>query len=259
MDYTIKQVAEMSGVSNRTLRFYHEEKLLEPREMNQSGYRIYGEEELERLQQILLYKELGLKLTVIKQILDNPDFDFEQALKTHKSVLATKRASLDQMIRTVEKTLATYQGGEKMSGEDKFMGFKKEKIAKNEQIYGMEIREKYGEETIDLANQKLMNLTIEENKELEETQKQLFDQLAIALKRNVVEDALQLLIFELHRKWLQFYWPKYEAQAHFGLAQMYLIDERFTNYYDKQVGDGATRILCQSIQKFTQKKNNPQV
>ena len=76
MDYTIKQVAEMSGVSNRTLRFYHEEKLLEPREMNQSGYRIYGEEELERLQQILLYKELGLKLTVIKQILDNPDFDF---------------------------------------------------------------------------------------------------------------------------------------------------------------------------------------
>ena len=109
MDYTIKQVAEMSGVSNRTLRFYHEEKLLEPREMNQSGYRIYGEEELERLQQILLYKELGLKLTVIKQILDNPDFDFEQALKTHKSVLATKRASLDQMIRTVEKTLATYQ------------------------------------------------------------------------------------------------------------------------------------------------------
>ncbi len=254
MDYTIKQVAAMSGVSSRTLRFYHEEKLLKPKKMNEAGYRIYGEEELARLQQILLYKELGLKLVEIKQILDEPNFDFEQALIAHKKALEAKKAAFEQMIKTVELTLLAYQGGEKMVGKEQFIGLKKELVAKNEKEYGVESREKYGNEAVDLANQKLLDLTQEEMKELEKVENLLFEQLASALQQSVVTEELQATIFDLHKKWLEFYWPKYQKQAHFGLAQMYLADERFTAYYDEKSGLGATAILCQSIQKFTQKK-----
>lgn len=254
MDYTIKEVAEMSGVSSRTLRFYHEEELLRPKKMSEAGYRIYGEEELARLQQILLYKELGLKLVEIKQILDEPNFDFEQALLAHKQALEVKKAAFEQMIKTVELTLLAYQGGEKMTGEEQFIGLKKALVAKNEKEYGGESREKYGDEAVDLVNQKLLDLTQEEMKELEKTQNLLFERLTDALQQTVVTEELQATIFDLHKKWLKFYWPKYDKQAHFGLAQMYLADDRFTAYYDEKSGVGATAILCQSIQTFTQRK-----
>lgn len=250
MDYTIKEVAEMSGVSSRTLRFYHEKDLLKPKKMNEAGYRTYGEEELTRLQQILLYKELGLKLVEIKQILDEPNFDFEQALLAHKQALEVKKAAFEQMIKTVELTLLAYQGGEKMVGKEQFIGLKKELVAKNEKEYGGESREKYGDEAVNFVNQKLLDLTQEEMKALEKTQNLLFERLADALQQTVVTEELQATIFNLHKKWLKFYWPKYEGQAHLGLAQMYLTDDRFIAHYDEKSGVGATAILCQSIQTF---------
>ncbi len=77
---TIKKMASLSGVSARTLRYYDEIGLLQPARINSSGYRIYGQAEVNRLQQILFYCELDLKLDEIKEILEQPDFNVEQAL-----------------------------------------------------------------------------------------------------------------------------------------------------------------------------------
>ena len=73
MNYTVKQMAEISGVSARTLRFYDERSLLKPAFLSEAGYRMYTEKEIDRLQQILLYRSMGIPLKTIKELVDRPD------------------------------------------------------------------------------------------------------------------------------------------------------------------------------------------
>ena len=80
MEYTINQLGEISGVTNRTLRYYDQIGLLKPKKINKSGYRIYGETEIDMLQQILFYRELELSLEEIKKIINDDNFDQEKAL-----------------------------------------------------------------------------------------------------------------------------------------------------------------------------------
>ena len=150
-----KKLAELSGVSARTLRYYDEIDLLEPKRVNSSGYRIYGQAEVNLLQQILFYRELEMKLGEIKQIVHSETFDVETALGNHLTRLNQKRNRLDEIIETVEKSVQDVKGEIKMTDQEKFEAFKKEKIAKNEEQYGEEIREKYGE---DVINNPIKNL-----------------------------------------------------------------------------------------------------
>lgn len=83
MEYGIRELSEIAGVSARTLRYYDEIGLLKPLYVNEAGYRFYGKEELDMLQQILFYRERGLELKMIKQILYQKDFDIANALKDH--------------------------------------------------------------------------------------------------------------------------------------------------------------------------------
>jgi len=83
MEYTVQKLAELSGVTARTLRYYDEIGILKPARINSSGYRVYGSREVDRLQQILFYRELGMNLEEIKRILFSPCFDEIQALKQH--------------------------------------------------------------------------------------------------------------------------------------------------------------------------------
>ena len=81
---TISHVAELTGISIRTLQYYDEIGLLKPSELTQSGYRLYNDEALQKLQQILFFKELGFKLKDIREILEKPDFDRIAAFKKQK-------------------------------------------------------------------------------------------------------------------------------------------------------------------------------
>ena len=94
MEYSIKKLSQIAGVSTRTLRYYDEINLLKPARINSSGYRIYGAKEVDRLQQILFYKELGLNLDHIKEIINNPKFDKISALKEHKLKLLEMKKSM---------------------------------------------------------------------------------------------------------------------------------------------------------------------
>lgn len=137
-----------------------------------------------------------------------------------------------------------------MTNQEKFKGLREEKIRENEAKYGKEIREKYGEDQIERSNQQYLNLSEAEVAEMEGTEKLLLEKLAEAMKSQAIESVLGQEVFELHKKWLQFAWPKYQSEAHKGLAQMYVGDERFTAYYDEKVGVGAAMRLNEIIQFY---------
>jgi len=95
---TVNEVSKLTGVSVRTLHYYDEIGLLRPTDINESGYRLYGDEALERLQQILLFRELEFSLKDIKEIIDAPGFDRKKALKQQIELLTLKRDHLQNII-----------------------------------------------------------------------------------------------------------------------------------------------------------------
>lgn len=111
----MQKLAELAGISTRTLRYYDEFGILKPARINSSGYRIYGRTEVDLLQQILFYRELGLSLERIKAIMTEPSFDGAKALREHHDKLLEKRQQLDLLIANVEKTLAQKEGRITMS------------------------------------------------------------------------------------------------------------------------------------------------
>ncbi|MCM3764858.1 MerR family transcriptional regulator [Neobacillus niacini] len=253
MDYTVQKLASLAGVSTRTLRYYDEVGILKPARINSSGYRIYGQQEVDRLQQILFYRELGLSLDHIKAIVTDPNFDGNKALKEHRQQLIEKRKQLDRLIANVEKTIAASEGRINMSNKEKFEGFKKRLIEDNEKKYGKEVREKYGDEKVDQSNAKLMNMTQEQYEEVTALAEQVTQTLAEAFKTGNPAGELAQKAADLHRKWLTYYWKEYSKEAHAGLAQMYVDDERFTAYYDKEQ-PGTAEFLRDAILIYTGQK-----
>lgn len=254
MEYTIQKLANLAGVSTRTLRYYDEIGILKPARINSSGYRIYGQAEVNTLQQILFYRELGVGLDSIKEIVTAPTFDGAKALREHREKLLEKREQLDLLIANVDKTIALTEGRITMSNKEKFEGFKKKMIEDNEKKYGKEIREKYGKETVEASNAKVMNMTQEQYEEVTALAEQIHTTLAEAFKTGDPAGELAQKAADLHKQWLTYYWKEYSKEAHAGLARMYVDDERFTAYYDKEQ-PGTAEFLRDAIHIYTGQKN----
>jgi DNA-binding transcriptional MerR regulator len=254
LEYSIQKLASLAGVSTRTLRYYDEIGILKPARINSSGYRIYGQAEVNQLQQILFYRELGVNLERIKEIVNAPSFDGTKALREHREKLLEKREQLDLLIANVEKTLAVTEGRMTMSNKDKFEGFKKKLVEDNEKKYGKEVREKYGKDTVEASNAKVMNMTEEQYKEVTALGEKLNLTLAEAFKTGDPAGDLAQMAADLHKQWLTYYWKEYSKEAHAGLAQMYVDDERFTAYYDKEQ-PGTAEFLREAIHIYTGMKN----
>ena len=251
MEYSINKLAQLAGISPRTLRYYDEIGLLKPRRIS-NGYRIYGQKEIDLLQQILLYRAMQIPLKDIASLLYSTDFDSRKALETHLSALLAKRKQIDRLIQNVRKTLEEKKGKYIMNDTEKFEGFKQEMIESNDVHYGQEIREKYGTDTIEASYQKIKNMTNAQHLELERLSQELAEALKTAVSDGNPSSDAARHVCHLHKEWLSFYWPTYTPEAHRNLAQMYVDDERFTQHYDKIVPGGAVflrdalNIYCQS-------------
>ncbi|NMH69309.1 MerR family transcriptional regulator [Bacillus sp. RO3] len=254
MEYTVKKLGEMAGVSTRTLRYYDGIGLLKPARINSSGYRIYGEKEVDRLQQILFYKELGIGLDEIKDILDDPAFDETNALIEHREILLAKREQLDRLIANVNKTLQVKEGKMTMTDHEKFEGFKQRMVSDNEKKYGKEVRGKYGDNAMDESNARLRNMSEEEHKKITGLELEIKQVLGEALQTGDPSGRAAQKVADLHKQWITFYWGHYSKEAHAGLAQMYVDDERFKAYYDA-VKDGAAEFLRDAVLIYTGQKN----
>ncbi|WP_026905837.1 MerR family transcriptional regulator [Paucisalibacillus globulus] len=249
MEYTVKKLAVMSGVSGRTLRYYDQIGLLKPARINSSGYRIYGQKEVDLLQQILFYRELEVSLEDILDIINQPGFDRSKALLTHLEKLKEKRTRLDKIMATVEKTIASIEGGKPMQDKEKFEGFKEKLIEDNEKQYGEEIREKYGDETIDASNAKLRGMSQEDYEKMTKLGEEIFVLLDKAYATGDPASPEARKLAEKHKEWLMYSWTSYSKEAHAGLAEMYVADERFAAYYEKSV-TGGTKFLRDAILNY---------
>ncbi|MGI6575738.1 MAG: MerR family transcriptional regulator [bacterium] len=250
MEYTIKKLSEMAGVTTRTLRYYDQIDILKPARTTAAGYRIYSHAEVDKLQQILFYRQLGVSLNRIKKIISSPSFDEIKVLKEHREKLLANREQLDLLIANINKTIAAKEGRIKMMDAEKFAGFKRKMIAENEKKYGKEARQKYGNDTVEQSNQKLMNMTQAEYQELQKLQNELMETLAAAFQTGDPASELAQKAARLHKEWLCFYWPQYSKEAHANLAQMYVDDERFTAYYDQEQ-PGTAAFLRDAILIYT--------
>lgn len=250
MEYTIQKLGLLAGVSTRTLRYYDELGILKPARINSSGYRIYGQAEVDTLQQILFYRELGVSLEEIRQLMTSPTFDAERALRQHREKLLEKRSQLDVLIANVERTLDQRKGIGTMSDQQKFEGFKQKLIDDNEKQYGAEARTKYGNDAVDKSNKKIKNMNEAEYAQLEQLNADLHSTLSAAVQTGDPAGELAQKAADLHRQWLSFYWDSYTKEAHAGVAQMYVDDERFTAYYDKDQ-PGTAAFLRDAILIYT--------
>lgn len=251
MEYSIGQLARLSGVSTRTLRHYHEIGLLAPARVSSSGYRIYGAKEVDRLQQVLFFRELGLELAAIGTILSDPGFHRLGALERHLAALEQERRRLGLLIGNLQRTIEQEKGGRTMSDQEKFEGMKHRLVKENETQYGREIREKYGEEAATQSNAKFMGLSQEDFAAMERLSGEILEGLRGAVEAGASPDSpTGRELAARHKEWLGFTWPSYSVEAHRGLCQMYLDDPRFTAYYDGEV-PGCARFLRDAVEAWT--------
>lgn len=249
MEYSINKLAKLAGVSTRTLRYYDEIGLLSPERISSNGYRVYGQKEIDLLQQILFYRELGVSLDEIKNIVWSKDYDGIAALQGHLSALKAKKEQIELLIANVEKTISATKREITMSDKEKFEGFKQKMLEKNEKQYGKEIREKYGNDIVDASNAKMMGLTAEQYKKVQELSCQISDLLKTAFEQGDPSSELAQKVCALHKEWLGYFWNHYSKEAHLGLAQTYVDDPRFRKYYDA-IAAGCAEFLRDAIKIY---------
>ena len=246
--YSTGKLSEISGVSSRTLRYYDEIGLLKPNFINESGYRYYGDKEVALLQQILFYKERGFDLNTIKEIIYSKDFDLSDALEEHLSSLEEQKLKIDRMINSVKLSIKSLKGEYNMTDREKFEVFKKNLIDENERTYGKEIREKYGDDSIDESNRKMLNMNEEDYKIFKELEENILTLVEKCVKENLDLDSKEAKeLANMHQKWIKMTWNKYSVEAHKSLAMMYTMDERFKEYYDRNI-EGCADYLSMAIE-----------
>lgn len=235
----IKEVANLVGISVRTLHHYDEIGLLCPDEVTDSGYRLYSERNLDDLQQILFYRELDVPLKKIKEIMSRPSFDQVEALQSHRSLLSEKRKQLDQMIRTIDKTLRFKKGEIQMSNQEKFSGFDFSGWNKHEQ----EARDRWGDEVVDKAAANVAG----NEKEMGEEMNQIYRQLASIRHLDPSSKEAQ----EAIGTWFTFLNKigTYSLDAFAGVGEMYVADDRFTENID-QFGEGLSAFMCDAMKEY---------
>ena len=239
----VKAVSKLTGVSVRTLHHYNDIGLLIPDKLTEAGYRIYSDENIATLQQILFFRELGFALGKIKELLTSPAFDRQEAFELQRKMLIDKRQQLDEMIRTIEKTMQNGKGALQMTNEEKFKGFD---FSKNP--YEKEARERWGNEKVDKSNKKSAQF----GPELGEEMNRIYFKLAKLRHLAPDSDEAQAGI----KEWFDFLNKigDYSLAAFAGLGQMYVDDERFTKNID-QFGEGLAVFMRDAMEKFAERKS----
>ena len=246
--YTTKQLADLAGVSVRTLRHYDRIGLLVPNRRD-NGFRAYSPAEVERLQQVLLLRDSGMALADIRRTLDSSGYDVAETLEAQVAQLIARRRELDRTIACARRTIRSIREGETMTDEERFEGLKRGLVEDNERAYGHELRERFGDEATDAANARLMDMSEERYMDTKDLEARVEDALRSAMATNDTTGPEAQRLCELHAEWLRRFWAEgsYSPQAHAALAEGYLADDRFRAHYDDACGEGATRFLRDAI------------
>ncbi len=229
MAYTVKKVATLSGVSIRTLRFYDEIGLLKPAYYGDNKYRYYEEEQLLILQQILFFREMGLSLDDIQRTIHSDDFNKIDTLISHKRVLEQGLDRTQQLIKTIDKTIAHLRGKEKMKEEELYYGFDSEKQKQYEKDLVKE--GVVSEEWMDKYKGKINTWTQEDKERFIQEAKAINEALIAAINRKLKpsDNEVQAII-RRHHAWVG--WNP-SQEAYLVLSKRYQTPE-FKQFYDRQ-------------------------
>jgi DNA-binding transcriptional MerR regulator len=250
MAWSIAEVARMSGVTSRTLRHYDGIGLLAPAYVGANGYRYYEVEQLLRLQQILLLRELGVGLSEIAGAIESQP-DMAGALRRHYARLVAERDRLGVLARTVARTITELEGGDTVTHpkinrpENLFEGF-------DPSAYEDEARERWPEQ-YEQSRQIAESMTPEQ---MEAIQKDLtaymvrLAELMVAGKQ--AGDADVLTQVEWHYRWVTRFWTP-SAEAYRNLGRMYVDDERFRANYEK-IADGLAAYQCDAMAAYARER-----
>ncbi|PAT02327.1 hypothetical protein CI105_03020 [Candidatus Izimaplasma bacterium ZiA1] len=247
--YSINDVSKLTGLTKRTLRHYHSIGLLVPKQDLSNQYRIYNDKDLLKIQDILLFKKLNYSLESIIDITGNPNFDKIASLENQSLEIDKRIDDLVLIKKNIRNTIKSINRGIKMKNEKLFEDLKEKNILDNENKYGKELRKRHGDNKIDASNnfyQKQSKANYEYANKLAEKIKVL---LVEALKTDDIKSSIAVELAENHQKWIMAYWPSYSKEAHIGLVDMYLEDERFKKYYEDII-EGGTLFLNQAIKNY---------
>ena len=239
MKMQIREFAQFTGVSVRTLHYYDEIGLLKPAQVDKAtGYRYYDEHSLLRMQEILFYRELDFPLKHIEEILTSPNYDKHKALQEQKEMLILKKERLERLIFAIDGA---------MKGENVMNAFNNTEFEK----YKAEAREKWGNTAAYKEHtQKTKNYSKEKWNSMSDGMDAIMGQFAAVMKQGDTPDseAAQSLVKTLQNHITENYY-RCTKEILFGLGQMYVADERFQNNIDRH-GDGNAAFIRDAIAIF---------
>jgi DNA-binding transcriptional MerR regulator len=247
MAYSVKELADLAGVSTRTLHYYDEIGLLPPSAVGSNGYRKYDMQAVIQLQQILFYKELGLSLKEIKTMLDTPDFDLLTTLNAHKTDLERKAGRILELLDTVENTIKHLKGELSMSDADLFKGFDE---AQQEE-YEKEVVERWGADNPAniQSKQRWGSYSDERKVEILGEMQAITLGLVEHIEKGPDDPAVQELVARQHR-WVNFFWDCGYEQFE-ALGKGYATDPKFSEMYQGYHPD-LPEFLYKAIQVYVQ-------
>ncbi len=238
----IKEFAEITGVSVRTLHYYDEIGLLKPAFIDkQFGYCFYDEKFLLRMQEILFYRELDFSLRSIGEILSSPNYDKNKALKEQKHLLTLKKDRLERLISAIDGAV---------KGENVMKAFDNSEFEK----YKAEAKEKWGQTSAYKEHaEKTKHYSKEKWTSLAEGMNDILAEFAICMKNGEEPDSTESQnLVKMLQSYIteNYYLCTNEILA--GLGRMYVADERFRNNIDKHA-DGTAAFICASIDFYCKK------
>ena len=252
MAYTVKELAQMSGVSVRTLHFYDEIGLLKPAFCGENSYRYYEEEQVLLLQQILFYRELGFELKQIHDLLARSDFDKVEALKSHKKLLLQNKKRMLELLETVDKTIDKLTQRTVMNDRELFAGFSE----KQQVDYDKQVVSRYGndaKQAIEERNATMSRLSATELAQHNKAYDELVQEFVQAMQKRLATSSAPVQeLVRKHYEWEKLFWTpdcdSYKAQAKMTVEYPYLRE-----YFDK-LNPGLAAFLAEAMVFFADRE-----
>jgi DNA-binding transcriptional MerR regulator len=243
-ELTVGSLAELAGVTVRTLHHYDEIGLVVPPGRTAGGYRTYGSAEVERLQEVLFYRELGFSLDAIRKMMSRPGYDRAAALEQQRYLLERKADHLVEMIDAIDRAIVAQRNGVKMSNEDMlevFGDFDPEE-------YEEEAKERWGETgAYQQSAQRTAGYGKGEWQAIKDESEGIYGSFAELMADGVVaEDVRAMDVAEQHRVHISRWFYDCPVEMHAGLGQMYVADVRFQENIDKH-GQGLAEYMAAAI------------
>jgi len=239
--YQVKDVARLAKVTVRTLHHYDEIGLLVPSDRTDGGYRVYDDDDLLRLQQILIWRELGLPLERIRQILGEPGFDRRAALLEQRRRLLEQTTRTEAMVRSADAALDALKGDSEMSAKEIFDGFAP-------QEYKEEVKRRWGgTDAYRESARRTRSYTAQDWARTRSENENLMTRLADKSACGVAPDHESVTaLAEEHRLHIDRWYYPCDQRMHAGLAEMYQADERFAAAFEKY-GKGLAAYTAEAI------------